>query len=96
MERIEIHLSKIKIDAIYENTKAANNTKIKILRIILLDLTPVQISNNRHGPQQIYKIHFYISQCTHGILATPFFKIYIETKKVNRNKLTIKCKYNSR
>ena len=43
MERIEIHLSKIKMDAIYENTNAANKTKIKILRIILLDLTPVQI-----------------------------------------------------
>ena len=34
-------------------------------------------------------MHFYVTQCNHNILRTPFFKEYIETINVYTNKLTI-------
>ena len=47
------------------------------------------MSNSRNKPQQTFSIHFYITQCNHNILGTPFFKEYIETININTKKLTI-------
>ena len=68
---------------------AANNTKIETLGTINLNVTPERISNSRSNSHQIFNIFFYITQCNHNILGTPFFKEYIETINVNTNKLTI-------
>ena len=67
---------------------AANNTKRQTLGTIQLNLTPEGISYNRHNPQPIFSIFFYITQCIHNILGTQFFEEYIETINVNTNKLT--------
>ena len=68
---------------------AANNTKIETLGNINLNVTPERISNSRSNPHPIFNIFFYVTQCNHNILGTPFFKEYIETINVNTNKLTI-------
>ena len=68
---------------------AANNTTIETFGTITLNLTPDRISNNRNKIQHNFNIHFYVTQCNHNILGTPFFKEYIETINVNTNKLTI-------
>ena len=62
---------------------AANNTKIETLGTINVNVTPERISNI------IFNIFFYLTQCNHNVLGTPFFKEYIETINVNTNKLTI-------
>ena len=67
---------------------AANNTTIETFGTITLNLTPDRISNNRNKIQHNFNIHFYVTQCNHNILGTPFFKEYIETINVNTNKLT--------
>ena len=66
----------------------ANNTKIEALGTIYF-VTPERISNSRSNPHPIFNIFFYVTQCNHNILGTPFFKEYIETINVNTNKLTI-------
>ena len=66
---------------------AANYTKIETLGTINLIVTPERISNRRRPA--IFNIFFYVTQCNHNILGTPFFKEYIETINVNTNKLTI-------
>ena len=68
---------------------AANNTRIETLGTMNLNVTPERISNNRSNPQPISNIFFYVTQCNHNTLGTPFFKEYIETINVNTNKLTI-------
>ena len=68
---------------------AANNTTKEAFGTITLNLTPDRISNNRNKIQHNFKIHFYVTQCNHNTLGTPFFKEYIETVNVNTNKLTI-------
>ena len=68
---------------------AANNTTIETFGTVTLNLTPDKTSNSRNKPQHNLSIHFYVTQCNHNILGTPFFKEYIETINVNTNKLTI-------
>ena len=68
---------------------AANNTKIGTLGSINLNVTPERISNSRSNPLPIFNVFFYVTQCNHNILGTPFFKEYTETINVNTNKLTI-------
>ena len=68
---------------------AANRTTIETFGTVTLNLTPDRISNNRNKPQHNFNIHFYVTQCNHNILGTPFFKENIETINVNTNKLTL-------
>ena len=68
---------------------AANNTTIETFGTITLNLTPDRISNNRNKIQHNFDILFYVTQCNHNILGTPFFKENKETINVNTNKLTI-------
>ena len=68
---------------------AANNKTIETFGTVTLKLTPDKKSNNRNKTQHNFSIHFYVTQCNHNILGTPFFKEYIETINVNTNKLTI-------
>ena len=68
---------------------AANNTTIETFWTLILNLTPERTSNSRNKLQQNFNIYFYITQCNHNILGTPFFKEYIETINVNTNNLTI-------
>ena len=68
---------------------AANNTIIETFGTVTLNLTPDKTSNSGNKPQHNLSIHFYVTQCNHNILGTPFFKEYIETINVNTNKLTI-------
>ena len=68
---------------------AANNTKIQTLGTIQLDLTPERISINKYKTQQTFRVFFFITQCNHNILGTPFFREYIENFNVNTRKLTI-------
>ena len=56
---------------------AADNTKTQTLGTINLSLTPERISKNRHNPHTTFNIFFYITQCDHNILGTPFFKVNI-------------------
>ena len=53
------------------------------------NLAPKKTSNSRNKLQHNFNIYFYVTQYNHNILATPFFKEYIETINVNTNKLTI-------
>ena len=80
----EIHLEKAN-----KTLTAANNTTIETFGTVTLTLTPDRISNNRNKPKNKFHIHFYITQCNHNILGTPFFKVYIETINVNTNRLTL-------
>ena len=66
---------------------AANNTTIETFGTVTLNLTPDRIFNNRNKPQHNFNIHFYVTQCNHNFLGTPFIKEYIETINVNTNKL---------
>ena len=68
---------------------AANNTTKETFGTVTLNVTLDKMSNSRHKPQHNFGIHFYVTQCNHKILGTPFFKEYIETINVNTNKLTI-------
>ena len=68
---------------------AANNTTIETFGTVTLTLTPDKISNNRNKPKNNFHIRFYITQCNHNNLGTPFFKEYIETINVNTNRLTL-------
>ena len=68
---------------------ASKNTTIETFGTVTLNLTPERTSNSRYKLQQNFNIYFYITQCNHNILGTPFFKEYIETINMNTNKLTI-------
>ena len=85
---IKYNNSDIHLERANKTLTAANNTTIETFRTIILNLTPDRISNNRNKIQHNFNIHFYVTQCYHNILGTPFFKEYIETIKVNTNKLT--------
>ena len=65
----EIHLENAN-----KTLTAANNTTIETFGTVTLTLTPDRISNNRNMPQNNFHIHFYVTQCNHNILGTPFFK----------------------
>ena len=82
------------LDKANKTLTAANNTKIDTFGTVTLNLTPDRISNNRNKPQNNFRIHFYVTQCNHNILGTPFFKEYIETINVNTNKLTLNTNTN--
>ena len=86
---IKYNNSDIHLERANKTLTAANNATIETFGTITLDLTPDRISNNRNKIQHNFNIHFYVTQCNHNILGTPFFKEYIETKNVNTNKLTI-------
>ena len=80
----EIHLEKAN-----KTLTAANNTTIETFGTVTLTLTPDRISSNRNKPQNNFHTHFYVTQCNHNILGTPFLKEYIETINVNTNRLTL-------
>ena len=82
------------LDKASKTLTASNNTKIDTFGTVTLNLTPDRISNNRNKPQNNFCIHFYVTQCNHNILGTPFFKEYIETINVNTNKLTLNTNTN--
>ena len=75
----------IQLEKANKTLTAANNTTIETYGTVKLPLTPDKISNNRNKPQNNFHIHFYVTQCKHNILGTPFFKEYIETINVNTN-----------
>ena len=79
----------IRLEQANKTLTAANNTTIETFGTITLNLTPDKTSNSRNKTQHNFSIHFYVTQCNHNILGTPFFKEYIETINVNTNKLTI-------
>ena len=86
---IKYNNSDIHLERANKTLTAANNTTIETFGTITLNLTPDRLSNNRNKIQHNFNIHFYVTQCNHNILGTPFFKEYIETINVNTNKLTI-------
>ena len=86
---IKYNNSDIHLERANKTLTAANNTTIETFGTITLNLTPDRISNNRNKIQHNFNIHFYVTQCNHNILGTPFFNEYIETINVNTNKLTI-------
>ena len=79
----------IRLEQANKTLTAANNTTIETFGTVTLNLTPDKTPNSRNKPQHNFSIHFYVTQCNHNILGTPFFKEYIETINVNTNKLTI-------
>ena len=81
--------SDIHLERANKTLTAAKNTTIETFGTITLNVTPDRISNNRNKIQHNFNIHFYVTQCNHNILGTPFFKEYIETINVNTNKSTI-------
>ena len=79
----------IRLEQANKTLTAANITTIETFRTVTINLTPDKTSNSRNKPQHKFSIHFYVTQCNHNILGTPFFKEYIETINVKTNKLTI-------
>ena len=79
----------IRLEQANKTLTAANYSIIETFGTVTLNLTPNETSNSRNKLQQSFSIHFYVTQCNLNILATPFFKEYIETIKVNTNKLTL-------
>ena len=86
---IKYNNPEIELEKANKTLTAANNTTIETYGTIKLPLTPDRISNNRNKPQNNFYIHFYVTQCNHNTLVTPFFKDYIETINVNTNRLTL-------
>ena len=86
---IKYNNPEIQLEKANKTLTAANNTTIETYGTVKLPLTPDRISNNRNKPQNSLNIHFYVTQCNHNILGTPFFKEYIETINVNTNRLTL-------
>ena len=78
----------IRLEQANKTLTAANNTTIETFGTVTLNITPDRTSNNRNKPQYNFNVHFYVTQCNHNILGTPFFKEYVETINVNTNKLT--------
>ena len=89
MERNRNNHPEIQLAKANKTLTAANNTTIERFGTVIFNLTPEQTSNSRNKLQQNLNIYFYITQCNHNILGTPFFKEYIETINVNTNKITI-------
>ena len=79
----------IRLEKANKTLTAANNTTIETFGTVTLNLTTYKTSNSRNKPQNSFSIHFYVTQCNHIILGTPFFKEYIKTINVKTNKLTI-------
>ena len=71
---IKYNNPKIHLEKANKTLTAANNTTIEAFGKVTLTLTPDRISNNRNKPKIKFYIHFYITQCNHNILGTPFFK----------------------
>ena len=86
---IKYNNPEINLEKANKTLTAAKNTTIETFGTVTLTLTPDRISNNRNKPQNNFQIHFYVTQCNHNILGTPFFKEYIETINVNTNRLTL-------
>ena len=79
----------IRLEQANKTITAANNTTRETFGTVTQNLTPDKTANSRNKPQHNFSIHFYVTQCNHNILGTPFFKEYIEAINVNTNKLTI-------
>ena len=79
----------IRLEQANKTLTAANNSTIETFGTVTPNLTPDKTSNSRNKPRHKFSIHFYVTQCNHNILGTPFFKEYIETINLNTNKLTI-------
>ena len=79
----------IRLEQANKTLTAANNTTIETFGTVTLNLTPDKTSNSRNKTQHNFSIYFYVTDCIHNILGTPFYKEYIETINVNKNKLTI-------
>ena len=86
---IKYNNPEIQLEIANKTLTAANNTTIETFGTVTLTLTPDRIPNNRNKPQNNFHIHFYVTQCNHNILGTPFFKEYMETINVNTNRLTL-------
>ena len=86
---IKYNNPEIQLEKANKTLTAANNITIETFGTVTLNLTTERTSNSRNKPQQNFNICFYIIQCNHNILGTPFFKEYIETINVNTNKLTV-------
>ena len=86
---IKYNNSEIHLERANKTLTAANNATIETFGTVTLNLTPERTSNSRNKLQQTSNIYFYVTQCNHNILGTPFFKEFIETINVNTNKLTI-------
>ena len=86
---IKYNNPEIQLEKVNKTLTEANNTTIETYGTVTLPLTPDRISNNRNKHQNNFNIHFYVTQCNHNILGTPFFKEYIETINVNTNRLTL-------
>ena len=86
---IKFNNPELQLEKANKTLTAANNTTIETFGTVTLNLTPERTSNSRNKLQQNFNIYFYITQCNHNILGTPFVKEYIETINVNTNKLTI-------
>ena len=89
MERNKIQQPRNTTRKANKTLTAAINTTIETFGTVTLNLTPERTSNSRNKLLQNFNIYFYITQCNHNILGTPFFKEYIETINVNTNKLRI-------
>ena len=79
----------IRLEQANKTLTAANNKTMETFRTVTLNLTSDNTSNSRNKTHYNFSIHFYVTQCNHNILGTPFFKEYMETINVNTNKLTI-------
>ena len=86
---IKYNNPEIQLEKANKTLTAANNITIETFGTVTLNLTPERTSNSRNKLQQNFNIYFYITQCNHNILGTPFFEEYIETINVNTNKLTV-------
>ena len=86
---IKYNNPEIQLEKANKTLTAANNTTIETYGTVKLPLTTDRISNNRSKPQNNFHILFYVTQCNHNILGTPFFKEYIETIIVNTNRLSL-------
>ena len=73
----------IQLEKANKTLTAANNSTIETFGTVTLNLTAERTSNSRNKLQQNINIYFYITQCNHNILGTPFFKEYIETINMN-------------
>ena len=85
---IKYNNPEIRLEQANKTLTAENNTTIETIGTVTLNLTPERKSNGRNKLQKTFSIYFYLTQCNHNILGTPFFKEYIETRKGNTNKLT--------
>ena len=86
---IKYNNSEIHLERAHKSLTAANKTTMETFGTVTLSLTREKNPTAEIKLQHSFKIYFYVTQCNHNILGTPFFKEYTETINVNTNKLTI-------